>query len=117
MRRIVASLTTYSLVVNRIPRHIFHETINTGLLITLRTTESQMLAVCFFRTDESSIARSITAILAVVREFVRIEALSDSGMGIFISHLGRYTTIESIEIPKPISVIIFIHILDHSTLN
>ncbi len=106
----VTHLTSESEIIHLIPRDDLDSAIETRLLITFLRTESEMFLVCTRCCDDTSIAGGVATIFAVIGFCSCIEAFCDRRMCIFVTNICRDTTIESIEISDPITVIIFVHI-------
>ena len=76
-----------------------------------------MFLVGFLCTDKTGITWSISTIFAIIRLFSGVETFPDSGMSRGISYFCRDSTIESIEISEPVSIIICIHIFHDSSFE
>lgn len=110
-------LSDLEFVVEFIPIYIFDESIQSGVFVAFLAAESEMFAVCFRRGDEPRVAWGIPAILAIVGELVRVEALPYRGMGRLIAHLGGNAAVEGIEIAEPVPVIVRIDVFHHASLE
>ena len=108
--------STSYLVVELVPIDIFHISILASRLIALMRTESKMGTICLRRTYKPGIAVRITAVLAVICEFICIETLPYRRMRTLISDLSRNSPVERIEIAEPIPVVELVDILYDSTL-
>ncbi len=104
-------------VVKLVPFYILDIPISSSSFIALTRTKSEMFPVCLFCCDESSITEWISTIFTVICFLTRIETLPYRGMSHLISHLGRDSSIEGIEITEPIPIIELIDIFDHSSLD
>ncbi len=76
-----------------------------------------MIFVCFFCTYQTCIARRIATIFTIIRIFTCIETLTDRRMSLFITNLCGNSTIKSIQITEPVSIIVLIDVFYDSSLD
>lgn len=104
-------------IVKFIPVDNFYKSIFSCIFIALTRAESKVFSVGFFSTDKSCITEWITTVLTVISEFIRIETFPYRRMCRFITNLCRNSSIESIEISEPVSVIVLVDIFYHTSLD
>ncbi len=112
-----SSFSSKCLVIELIPTHIFYKPSTTSSFITFSRTESEMFFICLRCSDESGVTVRISTVFTVICGLICIETLPYSCMCIFISDLCRNSSIKSIEISEPISIIELIHIFYHTSLD
>lgn len=111
------SLPHSILVVILIPVNHAHETIFLCFVITLLTTEPSMRSKRLLCCEEMGITRCIAAVVYEVGSFLGVYTLSNGCMRCFIAYLCWDAIIEGIEVTKPISIIVFVDIFDHTSLE
>lgn len=113
----LAHLSTEREIVHLVPGYSLDATIETSMVVALLRAESHMFPIGLLCSDESSVTWSVSTIFAIISLLPCIEAFTDRRMCLSISDLSRNTTVESIEIPEPIPIIVLIHILHDTSLE
>ncbi len=114
-RPIHTYILTNCFIVKTIPVNNFYQAIFSCVLITFKRAKSEMISIGFLCCNQTRVTRRITTIDTIICFLTGIETFSYAHMGLCIPHHGGYTTIESIEISKPIPIIVAIDIFYYSS--
>lgn len=76
-----------------------------------------MFTILFWVTDNACITWTVSTIFVIICWLIGIDAFADRYVCFFIANRRAYSSIERVEVPKSVPVIVCIHIFYYATIQ
>lgn len=76
-----------------------------------------MFAVLRWFADNAGIAERVATIFNMISQIIGIYTMTNGGMCFGVSDFGTHSSVKCVEVTQPISVIVGVYVLYHSSLQ